>query len=386
MNRTKCALLFVLCLTVQPGSYGQQPTARQDINQELLEAAGKGDKAAVESLLAQGADKNPKDKEGSGPLRVAARDDQAGNAWSTAASMPTTRFGLVAATVNGKIYAIGGFSSFHSEGTKAVNTVEVYDPETNTWSTAVSMPKVASDLAAVTVNEKIYLIGDSKLDVFDPAINSWSTVAPMPTARHHLAAATVNGKIYAIGGCSGFDPVNTVEVYDPATNSWSTGAPMPTARCSLAAASVNGKIYAIGGAPGIPLPVKRETYAIAGGLEATVEVYDPATNSWSTAAPMPTARKDLAAVTIKGKIYAIGGEAAGPPLKVKGKIYTTMGAAVNTVEVYDPATNTWTTAAHMPSARASFAAATVNDTLYAIGGANGRIYLNTVVALGRGAQ
>ena len=318
-------------------------------------------------------------------LRVAARDDQAGNAWSTAASMPTTRFGLAAATANGKIYAIGGFSGFHGQGTKAVNTVEVYDPVTNAWSTALSMPKVRLSLAAVTVNEKIYVIGEDygsgKLDVFDPATNSWSTAAPMPTARLMFAAATVNGKIYAIGGCSGFDPVNTVEIYDPATNSWSTGAPMPSARCSLAVASVNGKIYAIGGAPGIPLPVKRETYAIGGGLEATVEVYDAATNSWSAAAPMPMARQHLAAVTVKGEIYAIGGEAAGPPLKVKGKIYTTMGAAVNTVGVYDPATNTWTKAAHMPSARASFAAATVNDTLYAIGGANGRIYLNTVEAL-----
>ncbi len=318
-------------------------------------------------------------------LRVAARDDKAVNTWSTAASMPTTRFGLAAVTVDGKIYAIGGTSSFHdrtgSYG-KAINTVEVYDPVTNTWSTAVFMPKAGSDLAAVTVNEKIYVIGDRRLDVFDLTTSSWSTAAPMPSARSSRAVASVNGKIFAIGGCSRFDPVNTVEVYDPATNTWSTAAPMPSPRCSFAVATVNGKIYAIGGAPGIPQPLKGNTYGFdGGGLEATVEVYDPATNTWSTAAPMPTARYSLASVTVNGKIYAIGGEVAGPPLKVKGKIYPTIGAAVNTVEVYDPATNTWSTAAHMPTARCSLAVATVNDNLYAIGGANGSVYLNTVEAL-----
>src|SRR5436309_14633296 len=67
-----------------------------------------------------------------------------------------------------------------------------------------------------------------------------------------------------------------------------------------------------------------------------------------------------------------------PPLKVKGKIYATIGPAVSTVEVYDPATNTWSAAAPMPTARSSLTAATVKGKIYAIGGANGSVYLNTV--------
>ena len=68
----------------------------------------------------------------------------------------------------------------------------------------------------------------------------------MPTAKYRLAAVTVNGKIYATIGPA----VSTVEVYDPASNTWSAAAPMPTARSSLTAATVKGKIYAIGGANG----------------------------------------------------------------------------------------------------------------------------------------
>src|SRR5262249_43376576 len=152
-----------------------------------------------------------------------------------------------------------------------------------------------------------------------------------------LAAATVNGKIYAMGGTIGPTLyLNTVEVYDPANNSWCTStsttptalcptppAPMPTARGYFAAATVNGKIYAIGG------------FNLNGGSLNSVEVYDPTSNSWCTSAsntptalcptppaPMPTARYGLAAATVNGKIYAIGGAGGS-----------------NTVEVYDPATN-----------------------------------------------
>src|SRR6266478_2526027 len=118
----------------------------------------------------------------------------------------------------------------------------------------------------------------------------------MPTARTGLAAVAFNGKIYAMGGFGVSSMVlDTVEVYDPISNSWSTATSMPTARAALAATAVNGKICAIGGFNG-------------GGVLNAVEVYDPSTNTWSTAAAgMPTARKGLAAADANGLIYAVGG-------------------------------------------------------------------------------
>src|SRR6266851_1912618 len=117
-------------------------------------------------------------------------------------------------------------------------------------------------------------------------LSSWSTVAPMPTARQELAAAAgADGRIYAIGGANFVNNVymvlDTVEAYDPFRNSWSTVAPMPTARHLLAAvAGPDGRIYAIGGEK-------------IGSVLNTVEAYDPFRNSWSTVASMHTARYGL---------------------------------------------------------------------------------------------
>ena len=134
---------------------------------------------------------------------------------------------------------------------------------------------------------------------------TWTSRQPMHTARSSLAVVTAtNGKVYAIGGTNPSAPhpidlccLATVEEYDPATNTWATKASMPTPRYWLAAAAApNGKVYAIGGL-GPP-----------NAQSAVVEEYDPSTNSWTRKADLPAANYGLgAAAAANGRIYAIGG-------------------------------------------------------------------------------
>jgi N-acetylneuraminic acid mutarotase len=158
----------------------------------------------------------------------------------------------------------------------------------------------------------------------------------MPTARAALGVTSgLDARIYAIGGRH---PVaDTVEAYDPSTNMWAARAPMPTPRDSLAVVTANdGTIYAIGGED-----------TVTGTLFNTVEAYDPATDTWAAKASMPTPRQGLAAVVgLDGRIYAVGGFTGSPPA---GPFMS-----VGTNEVYNPATNTWTAAAAMPTPRHGF--------------------------------
>lgn len=60
--------------------------------------------------------------------------------------------------------------------------------------------------------------------------NSWSSGAPMLTPRFGAAFGVITGKVYVVSGATASAVVNTNEVYNPATNTWKTAAPIPTAR------------------------------------------------------------------------------------------------------------------------------------------------------------
>jgi N-acetylneuraminic acid mutarotase len=237
-----------------------------------------------------------------------------------------------------------------------------------TWMTKASMPTARAGLASAVVAGNIYALGGWNYDIntangwiatveaYNTSTDSWVARTSMPTARTGLSAAAVNGIVYAAGGdnvatcgtCNGFNALTTVEAYTVATNSWSTKAPMLTARERFAAVEVSGKVYAVGGLvpdTGVnPVWVKPT---------ATVEVYDPVANSWTAKASMPTARSSLRATAVNGLIYAIGGD----------------GVSANgllTVEAYNPATNAWATKASLPAGNPISSADAVNGLIYAI--------------------
>jgi N-acetylneuraminic acid mutarotase len=196
-------------------------------------------------------------------------------------------------------------------------------------------------------------LGDiSKCQAVEPF---WTQRSHMPTPRWMHTSAVVNGKIYVIGGVSS-EPANwqnesgeilsTVEEYDPATDTWTRKADMPTARGWLPPSSpvVDGKIYVIGGGDDVVWDLP------------TLEMYDPSTDTWASKDDMPTPRWCLATCAVNGKIYAIGGA-------------PNSYSALKKVEVYDPATNIWTRKADMLIGRWGLCANVVNGKIYTIGGA-----------------
>jgi N-acetylneuraminic acid mutarotase len=217
-------------------------------------------------------------------------------------------------------------------GLAALSCSFVATPAANA-QTPDATPEITNpaDLHFLDVNEQ-----------FDPTANSgtgsWTEKAPMPTARAGIAICKVNDPtgfkplIYAIGGrelndCS---TLQTVEAYDPATDTWTKGLAEPKAkRWRAAGGTLGGIIYLVGGES------REGDPQACGDVVGTVEAYDPVLNTWSAKAPMKKARTQvsLAVDAMNNKLYAIGGsvgQTGNPPW-----------AALPTVEVYDPTTDTW---------------------------------------------
>src|SRR5258707_8341483 len=185
------------------------------------------------------------------------RYDPVLDAWTTLTSMNTTRAGAAAAVIDDGIFVIGGRQSTGGpcSGGPYLDTVEKYDIDTDAWSPVASLPSARSDLAAVAHGGKIYVFGGcsdtgvtKEVDIYDPQTNTWTTGAmPMPTARASLVAGHSGDNVYAIGGTDGVSASNANEVYDVAHNSWSN-ASMTTARQEAGVSSHGGRIYVVGGA------------------------------------------------------------------------------------------------------------------------------------------
>jgi hypothetical protein len=154
-----------------------------------------------------------------------------------------------------------------------------------------------------------FFISGSFVTAFNPISaskiveNSWSTKAPMSQARAMLGVVAVNGKIYVIGGQIAVGRyVGTNECYDPNTDTWSVLESMPTSRASFAIAECQSKIYCMGGM--FDYTTCPDFSPIYCDLN---EVYDVATDSWSSKTSLPINGSSLQAHVIDGKIFVLAG-------------------------------------------------------------------------------
>lgn len=286
--------------------------------------------------------------------------------WQIEEPMLTSRYrlGVVAPPNSNYLYAVGGWKNVLTGDNffvieYASKALERYNVCTQHWEPFAELPGPRANVGVALLNNKIYVVGGNSfatgfdiyefkqynsLLIYDIATDSWSEGAPLPISYSGMAAASANGKLYAFGGLDEYSIVsNKTYEYDPLSNSWTEKAPMTgLGRYYAAAAELGGKIY------------------VAGGWdeEATVEIYDPATNSWSNGPALQQGRHSFGLTAAPdGYLYAIGGAAS-----YSGPV---------TTERYSPTTNTWELLSQLnDNARYGSAAAYAGGRLYAIGGSN----------------
>jgi N-acetylneuraminic acid mutarotase len=257
----------------------------------------------------------------------------------------------VATLIDGRLYVING-------GTDGAPTSTVFSAQLpGTWETGKNMTQAMGEVTAGIIGNKLYVVGERSLQAtlaYDLGLGTWTannTLAKRPDYGNHHAGEVINNKWYLFGGLTRGQ--GKVQIYDPATNTWSRGADMPYAGGSIASALIDGKVYVAGG-------------IVGSATMNTAAVYDPANDSWSVLPAMPVGVNHAAATTDGEKFYIFGGRSGG----------NTVSNGFDYVQIYDPATNSWqssseagSTLAPLPQARGGMGKAVyVAGEFYIIGG------------------
>ena len=228
------------------------------------------------------------------------------------------------------------------------------------WEQRTGPFKQRSDQAFIATDDYLYQIAGTSSTTseksaryvyrYDPADDSWLTVSSVITPVRRIDGAAIDNKIYILGGLayddggSGEYTDTYVQIYNEATDTWSSGAQTSLHRSAYAAVAVGDKIYRIGGRPRLS------------GAKTTVSVYDTAGDTWTDKADYPWSVMWPCAGAIDGKIYVAGGT-------------DETNDRANTA-VYDPTANTWNDAnmADLPVTLYGAADFVLDGKLYCAGG------------------
>ena len=247
------------------------------------------------------------------------------HSWQVLAERPHQGFCHLAAVIDDELYLVGGF------GGSSARALQVYDPAMDRWRTGPSYPGMgAGSFSGGLLGSELYVCGGlyywheadgdqprflprynflpDDCHRYSPSQNRWLRVPNMLVPVHHAGSGSNGNKLYIFGGRTtdtdaAGPAVATVQVYDPATLSWTLGTPMPSGRSGMGATPfIAGRFWILGG----------EATTESGSERRSPEVatFDPATDTFASAERLPTAVHGIWPVAdpARNRIYVVGGK------------------------------------------------------------------------------
>jgi hypothetical protein len=157
---------------------------------------------------------------------------------------------------------------------------------------------------------------------------------------NHAAALLPDGKVLVAGGSDTAIPLTLVELYDPASNQWTTGPALGSGRIAPVLSSLAGGQLLLTGGVGY---VRRDNGLVTVALPAT-ERLEASGGQWVSGSEMAEGRVlHTATVLPGGQVLVVGGQQGD-------------GTALASAERFDPASGAWTATPPLSRARASHTA------------------------------
>lgn len=238
--------------------------------------------------------------------------------------------------LNSKVLVTGG------ETDSLLNSAEIYDLNSDTWSNTTPMLKGRAAHHLITLNNgEVIAIGGFLLkscELFNPASNSWRYIDSLETLKYFWDTATLlnDGRILVAGGYY-FDRstlqnihYKMSEIFDPITETWSFADSLEEGRSGHTATLLNdGRVLVTGGQGNVS------------DLNSC-EIFDPITIQWSSISNLLHSRSFHSTVLLSdGRVFVSGGVT---PDSTLGTRYC---------EIYDPVTDSWSEAGEMTVPRTS---------------------------------
>ena len=195
-------------------------------------------------------------------------------------------------------------------------------------------------------------------ELFDPASKSFAQSATMAISRFgHSAVRLLDGRVLVMGGTSFCNTVfcsqtATAELFDPATESFTSPGSMLSARTGFSATLLqDGRVLVAGGFSHF-CPGLFSCYL------SSAELFDPASGTFSSTGSMTMPRSNATATELNnGMVLIAGGQDNSGPL--------------STLEVFDPAKGIFTLAGNMLTPRRLHSAVALSNGDVLLAGGNG---------------
>ena len=203
-----------------------------------------------------------------------AKEEGTGSEWVNQASFDISNIGMGAAVLEGKIYNVGG-QNYNGSGWTPTNIVSVYNPTTNNWGGAAALDISTNSPAVATLDGKLYAVGGGTINpanfwlrtgqVYDRGTipeGTWASGTPQPSSRRTSCAGGSLGREALHNRWLAISAAEPTQVYAYLPRrigggTWTASgevASLPTERVGVGAAALMGKIYAVGGSTGLPPP------------------------------------------------------------------------------------------------------------------------------------
>ena len=228
------------------------------------------------------------------------------------AELPSARTEVAGALWQGRIVVAGGLT----EAAVASDRVDVYDPGTNRWDPAPSLPIGLHHLGLASVADRLYVAGgyhnpvpaaawvpQSRVLSLGPGERAWRDEPPLAEARGGLALVARGSVLVAMGGTTAAGTVlrsTEVLLAGAEGGAWRLGPDLSEPRDHLAAAVSGGRVYAIAGRQG----------SLESNL-ASVESWDPVADvgeGWRSEPRLNDTRGGTSAAEVDGRPCVAGGE------------------------------------------------------------------------------